>query len=453
MPTVSTSWDIKSLIQHFASIEIKGRPATVHGVLEYHSNCPWCGGEDRFVTRPETGQYSCAIRSSGCGRTGDAIDFLKDFKGMSHSEACDFLGIERNADYVPSTPSKSAQSGKEQPPCKEWQSQGMILVERAQSALWSSAGKDMLDYLHGRGMGDEIIKKKRLGYVPLQPNGKFYEADLEQWGLTPEQTNKDKVRVPNGILIPWFCGMGLWRLALKRPGEKQSYGQVLGSGEGLFNVDAIQYDVPTIMTEAEFCAMAIEQECGDLITPVATGSSTRGRLGRWLAELRLASYVLQGFDEDEGGHEGARYWEEKLDKCLRWSPVFAKDPNDMLMKKYFDWADGYEPSIREWVEIGTQTADREFGLVKPPALSSPPCKVEVGERKKTLDELVQERRKENNLPPMRVIMPTEQEIRKAFKHTRIVGPGLDLDRETVKEYIRANLAPGVCLNKNCPCVS
>lgn len=388
MPTVSAQWDIKSLIERYANIEIKGRPATVHGVLEYHSGCPWCGGEDRFITRPETGQYSCAIRASGCGRTGDCIDFLREYCNMSHAEACEVLGLEINQDYEPSKPSKSVQNGKENPPPARWQSTGLLLVERAVHALWNtSEGRIMLDYLHGRGLGDEIIKKKKLGYVPLQSNGRFYEDSLENWGLDPTTCAKDKVRVPNGILIPWFEGNTLWRLMVKHPEQpkERKYLQVVGSGEGLYNVDSIQYDFPVMIVEAEFCAMAVEQEAGDLVSCVATGSSTRARLSRWIAELHLASYVLQSFDEDEGGDRGAEYWMQTLQKCMRWSPYIAKDPNDILKGKYFEGYQGY--SIREWVESGIRSADVEFGLAKPAIFHkteggweyvqkpTPPCKV------------------------------------------------------------------------------
>lgn len=451
MPIVSPMYDIKSLIERYASIEIKGRPATVHGVLEYHSNCPWCGGEDRFITRPETGQYSCAIRASGCGRHGDALDFLKNYCNMTHSEACEVLGLEINQDYEPSSAPKSSQNGKENPPPARWQETGLLLVERAVWALWNTnEGKIMLDYLHDdRGLDYEIIRKKRLGYVPFQKDGRFYEDELENWGLDPATCSKDKVRVPNGILIPWFGGNTLWRLALKRPDQPKGkdYGQVVGSGEGLFNVDSIQYDFPVMITEAEFCCMAVEQECGDLISCVATGSTTRARLSRWLAELHLASYVLQSFDEDESGDEGADYWMQTLQKCMRWSPYIAKDPNDILLKKFFEGHQGY--SLKQWVESGSHSAEVEFGIVKPPVL--PPCKVEIV-REKTLDELVQERRKELNLSPMHIHPWTkkdEQALEKAFSHVKIVEE--DLIELSKKEYIRANLAPGVCLNKNCPC--
>lgn len=423
MPTLSPIWDVKSLIEHYALIDIVGRPTRVKGVLEYHSNCPRCGGHDRFITRPETGQFTCATRASGCGWHGDCLDFLKDYCNMSHAEACEVLQLENNADYVPSKPPQNVQSGKEQPPCEGWQTMGKDLVERAVGALWSPSGKDMLDYLHGRGLGDEIIKKKKLGYVPLQKDGKYFESELEDWGLDPATSAKDKVRVPDGILIPWFDGSVLWRLAIKRPGKEQSYGQVLGSGEGLYGVSGIQYEFPAMIVEGEICCMSVEQECGDLVSCVATGSTTRGRLAHWVAELNLASHVLQSFDEDDSGDSGSEYWIEALkDKCQRWSPLIAKDPNDIHLKKYFEGCAGY--TLREWVEAGLMSIKK----IEPPMPDTP-------------------------IPLARVepVRKFGRGIEIDLSRTKFHGPEVNLNALTVREWLRGNLAPGICLNKNCPC--
>jgi hypothetical protein len=367
MPTVSLLYDIFSLIQRYANIQVDYK-STVHGILEIHSNCPWCpGSKDSFIMEPETGRYSHKIRTAGCGRTGDCIDFLKEYMNMSHTESCEVLGLEDNADFVPSSPSQQVINAKEQPPLARWQETGLLLVERAVRALWNtSEGRIMLDYLHGRGLKDEIIKKKRLGYVPLQKDGRYLESSFEIWGLDPDQmTEVDKakgcVRVPNGILIPWIEGDStLWRLAIKRPGEKQSYGQVMGSGEGLYNVSSIQWDAPAMITEGELCALSVEQEAGDLVSCVATGSATRARLNRWVSELSCdPSCVLQSFDDDESGDLGADYWLE-IRKCMRWSPLVAKDPNDILQRKFYP--EYTNPcSLREWVEAGLSLACVEFG--------------------------------------------------------------------------------------------
>jgi len=442
MPTTSLLWDVKSLIERYASIDVVSK-ATVHGVLEYHSNCPFCGGTDRFITRPETGQFTCATRSSGCGKHGDAYDFLKLYCNMSHSEALETLGLENNADFVPATPSKSQQNDKEQPPCKAWQETGKLLVERAQRCLWTPAGKDMLSYLHSRGLGDEIIKKKKLGYIPLMKNGDYYADSLEHWGLDPEQVSKDRVRVPNGILIPWFEGDRLWRLAYKRPNPpkgQNAYGQVLGSGEGLYNVDLIQYDFPAIMVEGELCALSVEQEAGDLIACVATGSCTRARLSAWVAELNLASYTLQSFDEDEKGDSGAEYWLEALKgKCQRWSPYVAKDPNDILLKKFLP--DRWECTLREWIEAGIATQ-----CTLPFVLPSQVGGIELAATPLAGGESPLEK-----LHLKHWTQKEKQFVEDSFSRAKWHGPETDMKALTIKENLHANFEPMAFLNSRCPC--
>lgn len=350
MPVVSQRYDVKSLIERYANIDVAGS-AVVRGVREYHSNCPWCGGTDRFITRPETGQYTCATRSSGCGRSGDGIDFLREYKCMSMDEAIRELALEDVSFYEKPT---VITQGQDNPPPKQWQNAAAALIARAGDCLWfSEEGKQALEYLRGRGLSDGVLKKMYIGYVPLQKDGRWYSDSFEGWGLDPakltqQQREKGCVRVPNGILIPWFEGSTIWKLAVKRPGEKMDYGQVLGSAEGLYNIGSIQYEKPAMLVEGEFDALSVMQEAGDLVACVATGSAARGRNPRWTAELMQASFIIQGFDDDKGGYDGAVHWLNTYEKCFRFEPMGAKDPNDML-RQY----DG--TFVRDWVQAGLDT--------------------------------------------------------------------------------------------------
>lgn len=62
--------------------------------------CPWCGGEDRFVIFPDqgergTGSFYCFDNpGAGCGRGGDAIDYLREKRDYGFVEACRELGLE-----------------------------------------------------------------------------------------------------------------------------------------------------------------------------------------------------------------------------------------------------------------------------------------------------------------------------------------------------------------------
>lgn len=55
---------------------------------EYAGACPWCGGTDRFHYFPDSDRYWCIDKGrNGCGRKGDAIQFLRDYHGLSFHEA------------------------------------------------------------------------------------------------------------------------------------------------------------------------------------------------------------------------------------------------------------------------------------------------------------------------------------------------------------------------------
>ena len=401
MPTVSKLWDIVSLIEHYANIQVVGRPSVVRGVTEVHSNCPFCpGSHDGFIMRPEIGQFTHSIRSKGCDKTGDGIDFLMWYKGMERWEAIQELGLE-DVSFYENKPEPTL--GQDNQPPKKWQETGKNFCERAARYLWLPipAAQAALTYLRGRGLSDETIKRKKYGYCPMGKNGRWYgekpeEGGFEKWGLKPEDIKDEKKRargtllIPPGIVIPWFEGAVLWKIEINRydePNKKDRYGQVLGSAEGLYNVSSIQYGKPVMLVENVYDADSVEQEAGDLVACVATGSAARGRNPRWTAELMQASFIIQSFDDDEGGHKGAVHWLSMYEKCYRYEPVGAKDPNDML-RAY----DG--KFVRDWVECGIKMWEclqwpcslpdpTPLARVRYPEIAH--CAIEIMPDKKTVD--------------------------------------------------------------------
>ena len=57
---------------------------------EYAGACPFCGGNDRFRVWSETGRYWCRQ----CDKNGDAIQFVRETKGMGYREACNYLDVD-----------------------------------------------------------------------------------------------------------------------------------------------------------------------------------------------------------------------------------------------------------------------------------------------------------------------------------------------------------------------
>ena len=86
------------------------RPYRFHGVqLEYDggdealADCPWCGREQKFSIKVETGQWRCWVCSEGSeGGGGNVYTFLNSFYNKSHdqtpTEAYDELATNRTSD-------------------------------------------------------------------------------------------------------------------------------------------------------------------------------------------------------------------------------------------------------------------------------------------------------------------------------------------------------------------
>ena len=57
---------------------------------EYHGPCPFCAeGTDRLIVWADQGRYWCRQ----CGQKGDAIQFLRDYYGLSYRQARRRLGL------------------------------------------------------------------------------------------------------------------------------------------------------------------------------------------------------------------------------------------------------------------------------------------------------------------------------------------------------------------------
>lgn len=390
MPNYALSnTDLVSLVERHAGISLVKKSNHFQFGPEFCGPCPFpgCGGQDRFLVWPECDRPHYVCRR--CGMTGSPAQFLVDYLGMSYFEANNELGFDEWDNMYEEAVAPTLHFDKEQPPSKKWQEAGMLLVERAERYLWhpkSPEGQKALAYLRARGLTDETIKRARLGYCPLGKDGRWWgshpgEGQFDLWGIDPATVTDPKKRergyllIPDGILIPWFEGPVLWKIAFKRPfrsaDDTFDYGQVLGSGEGLYNVDALQVDEPVMMVEGEFDCLSVQQEAGDLVNCVATGSTTRGKTGRWLGDLSLASFALQSFDDDEAGEDGSDYWLKALSHCIRWQPIFGKDPNEMLQK--LD-----KESFRNWILWGLHTWENSQRLDALPE-PSPLARVETGE--------------------------------------------------------------------------
>jgi hypothetical protein len=101
-----------------------------------------------------------------------------------------------------------------------------------------------------------------------------------------------------------------------------------------------------MLVESAFDVLAVQQEAGDIITAVATGT-TGARHIKWFQLFLRASIKLLAHDDDKAGEDASAYWQQILfEQVLRWRPV-PDDPAAMLQAGL---------DLRAWVQQGLAAA-------------------------------------------------------------------------------------------------
>lgn len=315
---------------------------------EYHGPCPFCRCEgNQFVIFPGEGRYWCRQ----CDMKGDAIQFVRDHKGMSFRQAQEYLGLRNDSgdesihhnhhNHQNHLFHHNHQEHTHHPPGEAWTAAAQPFVNRCQMDLWGDAGAKALAWLHRRGLNDDTICGAGLGY-----NMADTYIDRQVWGLAPEEDDKGRAKrlwLPRGIVIPWLVDGALWGVRIRRPiGDLKYYWLPGGTANALYGADALSPGRAAVLAEGEFDALTIQQWAGDLVTAVATGSTHAARRTKWIARLSLASKVLVAYDSDEAGNTAAAYWCDALSNAKRWRPYWS-DVNDLAQAGV---------DVRAWVQAG-----------------------------------------------------------------------------------------------------
>jgi hypothetical protein len=340
--------NILDLLQ--ADNNVVKRVATTKGG-EYAGSCPFCGGNDRFRTWPEQGEYG-KWWCRQCGRSGDAIQYLRDYRKMGFREACQYVGKEITRPTPSLSSRKTARAAKESrattAPTDLWQGRARRLVEESENWLFqpSTFGLKMLGWLKEcRGLYEETIKKFRLGLVPIDR----WEG-YEQWGLEPvfkDDGTPKKIRIPLGLTIPLCQDRKIYRIRIRRPkfalrSERDPRYYLLKGSDTRALVLGQDRDV-FVIVESELDAILLFQEAGDLVGVIALGNAQARPDKEAMAALGNCKLILVALDSDNAGAKEAwQWWTKHFSTARRWPPI-AKDPGEMLQQGI---------NLRTWIEVG-----------------------------------------------------------------------------------------------------
>jgi DNA primase len=274
---------------------------------------------------PSLGVANNRWKCFGCGRSGDAIDWLRERKGLSFQEACQRLGaMEPLATAATTTRTEPVTAPL---PSAAWQEQAQQVVNVCQSALWSDVGAKARAWLNRRGLADETLQGWQLGFNP---------RDQKIAGLW----------VPRGILIPCLIAGRPWYLKVRRAAGQPKYTQVRGGQVALFGADTLPGQDVAIVTEGEFDAMLLHQEAGEQAGVVTLGSAAARLPDAWVPHLLGVQRLLVAYDTDAAGAEAAARWKLTCPHAQRIVPLAGKDVTEFYL------VGGH---LRTWVQFALAT--------------------------------------------------------------------------------------------------
>jgi len=298
---------------------------------EYHSECPRCGGFDRFIIQPNKSMKNChgCYWCRQCGIHGDAIQFCREFLGLSFKEAAARVNanIEKKVTIFSMSKKAAFKPVELISPPEKWLNKADWLVLFAHQEIWKHP--DVLAWLKKRGIGEYAIKKFKLGW-----SEKDEYCSREDWGLKPE-LNKDgvtaKLCIPRGLVIPAIDphNGNVSRIKIRRENCKKDdkfsrYIAFPGSMNGLSIFGDVRNHIMFVV-ESELDAIALYSVVGEVAITVAVGSNIKNpdNFTDLLAKQKLLLFICH--DNDGAGSKMLEKWQRLYSHAQALPTLIGKD--------------------------------------------------------------------------------------------------------------------------------
>lgn len=264
--------------------------------------------------------YKCF---ANCGAHGDVFSWMTKYRKMSFVDALKALGGGQSISTA--APARKVPEPV-QPPDQEWQASISEAVHYCQKLLWTDGGEKARHWLNSRGLNNDTLKTKCLGY----------STGLKISGLW----------IPAGIVIPCWAHDRWWYVKVRRASGEPKYIKVKGSsGAALYGLN-FPWAPEAFRVEGEFDQMILWQECRDFTNVFTTGSAS-DRLDpvTWGIDLLEFEYILDAGDSDNAGNLASKELKAMTGRVIRCPfPAPAKDATDF-------WKAGGNLKAWAWYQI------------------------------------------------------------------------------------------------------
>jgi len=258
--------------------------------VEVTAHCWWCGdknkGKGKLYLNADSWLWQCKL----CGEHGGRKRLLEHF------------GDEDALAHEGSDPGVRLRIYQE-------------AVDLTHDMLLGS--DDMLEYLFGRGLSEEMILSRRYGFVPqnfslvasLPSREQFTRADLIRAGL---MTVRGDDFFNQSITIPYVSHGSIVQIREKQMKQDGVYRTPGGQSAVLYARDDLHGASDVIITEGEFDRDILKQTLEGAFSAELRSTAVVGLAGveAWpdgfLADLDSADRVFVGFDPDKVGQRVAK---------------------------------------------------------------------------------------------------------------------------------------------------
>ena len=198
---IKSRLDIVDVISKY--VILKKRGVNFIGLCPFHNE-----KTPSFIVSPQKGIYKCF----GCGKGGDAITFLMEIQGKTYAETIRDLAEQFNIELPKTSKNYDANKDKKAKIIEALKEAKNLYTK---NLLEKPEAKIAYEYLLGRGITEDVIKKYGLGYSEdtfdtPETLKKFGNEILQEAGLTIKKDNTDKYfnRFRGRLMIPIFDEKG-----------------------------------------------------------------------------------------------------------------------------------------------------------------------------------------------------------------------------------------------------